>query len=93
MSVHNEQKQQRQRRQTALNGSHRWIRLSLTSLCVVCSMSDCIAKPLTALLAFILSLLDLYGDSSFDWSRGYPYLAFITNMSQIWVSWSDSPGR
>lgn len=48
--------------------------------------SDCIAKPLTALLAFILSLLDLYGDSSFDWSRGYPYLAFITNMSQIWVS-------
>lgn len=44
-----------------------------------------VCKPLTALLAFILSMLDLYGDSSFEWNRGYPYLAFITNMSQIWA--------
>lgn len=52
------------------------------------TLQYCIAKPVTALLAFILSLLDLYGDSNFDWSKGYPYLAFITNMSQIWAMYT-----
>jgi len=49
------------------------------------TLQYCIAKPVTALLAFILSLLDLYGESTFDFASGYPYLAFITNMSQIWA--------
>jgi len=49
------------------------------------TLQYCIAKPLTAFLAFVLSMLDLYGESSLDWKKGYPYLAFITNMSQIWA--------
>ena len=53
------------------------------------TLQYCIVKPLTALLAFVLSQLDLYGDSSFDWSRGYPYLAFLTNMSQIWAMYNN----
>jgi hypothetical protein len=52
------------------------------------TLQYCLVRPATALTAFILSLLDLYGESNFDWSKGYPYLAFITNMSQIWSMYS-----
>jgi hypothetical protein len=54
-------------------------------LCFFFVCSVIASRPLTALLAFLLSLLDLYGESSFDFETGYPYLAFITNMSQIWA--------
>lgn len=49
------------------------------------TLQYCVAKLFTALLTFILSLLDIYGDSTFDYTRGYPYISFITNMSQIWA--------
>lgn len=52
------------------------------------TLQYCVCKPVVALIAFILNLLDVYGESSFDFETGYPYLAFITNMSQIWAMYN-----
>lgn len=49
------------------------------------TLQYCLVKPLMAILTFALTLLDVYGDGGFEMDRGYPYVTFITNMSQIWA--------
>ena len=45
----------------------------------------CVIKPVLALISFILGLVGSYGNGEFSVTRGYPYIAFVTNASQIWA--------
>ena len=45
----------------------------------------CVIKPILALISFILGLVGSYGNGEFSVTRGYPYIAFVTNASQIWA--------
>ena len=45
----------------------------------------CVIKPILALISFILGLVGSYGNGEFSITRGYPYIAFVTNASQIWA--------
>jgi Organic solute transporter Ostalpha len=49
------------------------------------TLQYCVIKPITAAITFILVGADKYTDGDFSPSNGYPYLAFITNCSQIWA--------
>jgi len=42
-------------------------------------------KLLTALATFILDLNGLYGAGEFRVNKGYPYIALVTNTSQMWA--------
>jgi len=42
-------------------------------------------KLACTLATFILNFFDKYRDGEFAWDVGYPYIAFVTNMSQIWA--------
>ncbi|XP_011078102.1 protein LAZ1 homolog 2 isoform X1 [Sesamum indicum] len=44
-----------------------------------------IMKTLCAFLAFILELFGVYGDGSFKWYYGYPYITIVLNFSQMWA--------
>ncbi|KAJ6797385.1 protein LAZ1-like protein 1 [Iris pallida] len=44
-----------------------------------------ILKTISALLAIILELLGVYGEGTFEWHYGYPYLAVVLNFSQTWA--------
>eukprot|EP00455_Lapot_gusevi_P006049 TRINITY_DN12587_c0_g1_i13.p1 TRINITY_DN12587_c0_g1~~TRINITY_DN12587_c0_g1_i13.p1 ORF type:complete len:341 (+),score=13.31 TRINITY_DN12587_c0_g1_i13:79-1101(+) len=44
-----------------------------------------IVKPAMALTSFILQAVGKYEEGEFSWSVGYPYVAFINNLSQIWA--------
>jgi len=42
-------------------------------------------KLFTAITTFILEASDVYNSGQFDPQSGYPYMAFLNNMSQIWA--------
>lgn len=42
-------------------------------------------RNLMALVTFILQIFDLYGRGQFRFDRGYLYICFISNASQIWA--------
>lgn len=44
-----------------------------------------ILKMICALLAMILETFGVYGEGTFDWRYGYPYLAVVLNFSQTWA--------
>jgi hypothetical protein len=49
------------------------------------ALQYCIIKPICAILAFICDVAGVYHDGLFTANNAYPYLAFVTNMSQIWA--------
>ena len=49
------------------------------------TLQYCVIKPILALISFILGLVGSYGNGEFSITRGYPYIAFVTNASQIWA--------
>ncbi|CAN1224241.1 Protein LAZ1 homolog 2 [Linum grandiflorum] len=44
-----------------------------------------ILKTLCAFLAFLLEIFGVYGDGTFKWYYGYPYIAVVLNFSQMWA--------
>ena len=52
------------------------------------TLQYCILKPILALISFILGLTHNYGSGEFSANVGYPYVAFVTNASQIWALYS-----
>lgn len=44
-----------------------------------------VVKTICAVLTLLLSLFGAYGDGSLEFNKGYPYIALITNCSQIWA--------
>ncbi|CAB4319686.1 unnamed protein product [Prunus armeniaca] len=44
-----------------------------------------ILKLICAFLAMILETFGVYGEGTFDWRYGYPYLAVVLNFSQTWA--------
>jgi len=44
-----------------------------------------VIKPILALISFILGLVGSYGNGEFSITRGYPYIAFFNNASQVWA--------
>ena len=44
-----------------------------------------VIKTISALLTAVLEPLDLYGEGIFDLRRGYTYISFAINVSQMWA--------
>lgn len=42
-------------------------------------------KNLMAVVIFVLQILDCYGEGQFRFDRGYLYVCFISNTSQVWA--------
>ena len=49
------------------------------------TLQYCVIKPILALISFILGLVGSYGNGEFSITSGYPYIAFVTNASQVWA--------
>eukprot|EP00004_Rigifila_ramosa_P004783 TRINITY_DN1525_c0_g1_i1.p1 TRINITY_DN1525_c0_g1~~TRINITY_DN1525_c0_g1_i1.p1 ORF type:complete len:622 (-),score=145.96 TRINITY_DN1525_c0_g1_i1:409-2253(-) len=48
-------------------------------------MQYVVIKLFTAALTFILEIFDMYHDGEFRLDGGYPYIAFVVNVSQMWA--------
>ena len=44
-----------------------------------------VIKPLTSSLVFLMERYGVYGYGKVDWTRGYVYITFVNNCSQIWA--------
>ncbi|XP_024387561.1 protein LAZ1 homolog 2 isoform X1 [Physcomitrium patens] len=44
-----------------------------------------ILKTTCVWLSLFLEQFDLYGKDEFDWDKGYPYITFVLNFSQVWA--------